>query len=97
MKGRNELVENNTDSDVIGVFIEEFYGNDLVERYLAIGISMSCSLIHSGDCEPCPAFIYDEALLTRISIVKQLEGVPALVTDVYWDVEIENLEDISIC
>ena len=51
-EGGNKLVENNTDHDVIGVFIEEFYGSDCLERDLAIGIGMSCSLIRSGYCKP---------------------------------------------
>ena len=36
-EGGDELVENNTDSGIIEIFIEELYGSDLVERDLAIG------------------------------------------------------------
>ena len=97
MKGRNELVENNTDSDVIGVFIEFFYGSELLERYLAIGISMRCSLIKISDFKPCPASIHDKYLPIRIYLEKPFEIVPALVTVSCRNVEIKYLEDISIC
>ena len=35
----------NTDHGVSGVFIEEFYGSDFVERNLAIGTDMVCSIM----------------------------------------------------
>ena len=94
-EGDDELVENKTDSGVIRIFIEEFYGSKLVERYLEIGIGMSCSLIKIGDCKPCPASIYEEFLPISISLAKSFEGVPALVTTSCRNVEIDNLEDIS--
>ena len=35
-EGGDELVENNTDRGVIGIFIEAFYGDEIVERNLGI-------------------------------------------------------------
>ena len=92
----NKLVENNTDRGVIGIFIEEFYGSEIMERYLVIGIGMDCSLIKSCDCKTCPAYIYHESLLITISLANPFKGIPAFATIVYRNVDIKNLEDISI-
>ena len=84
----DELVKNNTDRGVIGIFIEGFYGIKFLERELAIGIGMSCSLTKSGDCKPCPDSICDEALPIWIPLEKTFEGIPALVNSVCRKVQI---------
>ena len=95
-EGGDELVENNTDRFVNEGFTKEFYGRKLVERYFEIGIGISCIIIKSSDCKPLSASIYVKYLPIRISLAKPFEGVPALITFTCWNVEIEDLEDISI-
>ena len=68
-----------------------------MERDLAIVISMSCSIINSGNLKPLPASICNEALPIRISLAKLFKGVPALENVACRNVEIEVSEDIYIC
>ena len=87
-EGGNELVESNTYRGVIGCFIREFNRSNIVERYLAIVIGMSCSFMNSDDCKPYPTSVCEKSLPIRIPLAKPFEGVPVLVTFACRNVDI---------
>ena len=95
-EGNNELVKNNTDRGIIGVFIEEFDGSDFVGDELALGMGMSCSIIKSVYCKSLSTSICDESLPIWIPLAKPFEGVPELVTVACRNVQIQDIEGVSI-